>query len=146
MKYLINDLYVRCFDGNLFDYNEDKIIIGILNKDGSKLKDVVTGQIVDAVGLYQLVDFRRSEFGGNDMALGCMTGYRASTASLYQKMLAEIIDTYLAGSHKDPGIDIKKIAKVKTILNKLIKNNHLRELELQQKEKKHSVSAEERDF
>lgn len=142
MEYLMNDLYVRCFDGYLFDENDDKILIGILNNDRSKLKDVATGEIIDAVGLHQLMDFRKSEFGGNDMALGYMTGHRASTASIYQKMLAEFIDLQLSGEV----IDTKNIARVKSILNREIKKNHLRELKEEEQKVKLGLSEEERDF
>lgn len=137
MIYGIEDLYVKCYEENRFDENEDKVLIGFLNNDRSKLKDVITGQIVDTVCIQSLEDFVQY-----DLAIGYMTGHRASTASAYQKMLAEFINLQLSGA----SINEKNIERVKSILNREIKKNHKRELKSKEEKAKLSLSEEERDF
>jgi hypothetical protein len=149
MKYLINDLYYQCFLGSDYDKNEDKFLIGYLNKTGTKLKDVTTGQIVESGWFPKLKTLANDDYSGQGSAIGYMTGFRANSASLYQCVLAKTIDAYLSCDV----IDTKQIAKIKDIMNNEIIKNHNREIKLQgkfdTKKKKlesFSIDESERDF
>ena len=113
MKYTTNDLYVRCFERKDFNKNEDKFLIGFLNSDRTMLQDVVTQQVVE-VSQGDVININRLKTrlnGGNQMALGFMTGRRATSASLRQNILAQNINTILSNDE----ITDKDIAKIKKI-------------------------------
>ena len=42
MKYLTKELCFMYYHRDFYDYNDDKFLMGFLNKDKSKLKDVTT--------------------------------------------------------------------------------------------------------
>lgn len=149
MKYLVKDLHVKYFDGYVFDDSEDKFIIGPLNNEKTRIKDVLTGQIVDAIGYMPLSALKTFARGGNYMSLGCMTGCRANEASPHQRLLALVIDSYL----KDELVDTKQLEKIKQIMNnEIIKNNAKRikkeekNARLQKMQEEFEITEEERDF
>ena len=146
MKYLVEELYTRCFYGEDFEKSEDKFLIGILNNDKSKLKDVVTGQVVSAFATDRLVALKSSARGGNDMALGYMTGCEADYASARQGVLALIIDADL----KDRVVDTNQITRIKHIMNNEVIKYQKRQMKKKQMRSKedaeYAVSEDERDF
>lgn len=149
MKYLVKDLHVKYFDGYVFDDSEDKFIIGVLNNTKTKIKDVLTGQVVDAIGYMPLSALKTFARGGNYMSLGCMTGCRANEASPRQRLLALVIDSYLKGEL----VDTKQLEKLKQIMNnEIIKNNAKRikkeekNAKTQKLQEEYAITEEERDF
>lgn len=130
MKYLTKDLYTICYFGNNYDDNEDKFLIGYLNKDGNKLKDVTTGQIVEGgyfAKIRQLANLNNQSV--SNMALGYMTGLRADEATIYQCLLARYIDSVV---RKDT-IETEQVKRIKQILNKAIVKNHKKQLKIQER-------------
>ena len=43
MKYLVNELYTKCFYGDKYNNNQDKFVVGYKNHIGNKLK-VTSGE------------------------------------------------------------------------------------------------------
>lgn len=132
MKYTTNDLYVRCFERKDFDKNEDKFLIGFLNEDRTMLQDVITQQVVE-VASGEFLNISRMKIGlsgGTQMALGYMTGRRATDSSPRQKLLAQYINSILV---KDE-ISEKDIAKIKKIISNEVIKTHQKQLEKDSKE------------
>ena len=126
MKYTTNDLYVRCFERKDFDKNEDKFLIGFLNDDRTMLQDVVTQQVVEVTS-GEFLNISRLKIGlsgGSQMALGYMTGRRATSASPRQHLLAQYINSILS---KDE-ISDKEIAKIKKIISNEVVKTHKKQL------------------
>lgn len=149
MKYLTKELYIDCFRGKSYDNHQDKFLVGILNSDGTKLKDVITGEIVESFYFLPITSLQWYRNGGDNMALGYMTGLRANDASIRQHILAERINLILT---KDV-LEEKDIIKIKKIMNREIiknyekniaKNNRL--IEKENKLKKYSIDESERNF
>lgn len=126
MKYTTNELYVRCFERKDFDKNEDKFLIGLLNDDRTMLQDVVTQQVVEVVqgDFINIARLKTGLSGGSQMALGYMTGRRATSASPRQKLLAQYINSILA---KDE-ITEKEIAKIKKLIGNEVVKTHKKDL------------------
>ena len=120
MKYLTKELYIKCFHGNIYNENHDKFLIGILNNKKNKLKDVITGEIVEGFHFTHITSLKWFRDGGNNMALGYMTGLAAAYASIRQHILAERINSILT---KDV-LEEKDIIKIKNIMNKEIIRNY----------------------
>lgn len=149
MKYLTRELYINSFEGNRYNDHQDKFLIGILNSEKTKLKDVITGEIVENFHFTSITRLKMFRDGGNNMALGYVTGFRASDASIRQHMLAERINSILT---KDI-LDEKDIMKIKNIMNKEIVRNYEKNLQkiniANEKEKelnKYSIPESERKF
>ena len=112
MKYLVNELYTKCFYGDKYNNNQDKFVVGYKNHIGNKLKDVITGQIVEADYFETL-----SDMVIHHMTLGYMTGLDSNSATIKQQILARYIDKTIL---KNDILDSKQIAKIKNIMNKEI--------------------------
>ena len=85
----------------------------------------------------------------SNMALGYMTGLRASAATIYQSLLARYIDSVV----RKATIDTKQIEIIKSILNKGIVKNHNRQSKKQERLSKkqlhlqqYSVDETEKEF
>ena len=132
MKYTTNDLYVRCFERKDFDKNEDKFLIGFLNEDRTMLQDVITKQVIEvAPGEFLNISRMKTGLnGGIQMALGYMTGRRATSASPRQKLLAQYIDSILS---KDE-IGEKDVVKIKKIMSGEVIKTHQKQLANDSKE------------
>ena len=132
MKYPTNDLYVRCFERKDFDKNEDKFLIGFLNEDRTMLQDVITKQVIEvAPGEFLNISRMKTGLsGGIQMALGYMTGRRATSASPRQKLLAQYIDSILS---KDE-IGEKDVVKIKKIMSGEVIKTHQKQLANDSKE------------
>lgn len=112
MKYLVKELYTKCFYGDKYNNNQDKFVVGYKNHIGNKLKDVITGQIVEADYFETL-----SDMVIHHMTLGYMTGLDSKSATIKQQILARYIDKTIL---KNDILDSKQIAKIKNIMNKEI--------------------------
>ena len=149
MKYLTNQLHIKAFIGSQYEDSEDKILIGYLNNDGTKLKDVITGQIAEDSGFPQLSALKCFEHNGYGMALGYMTNCSACNASPRQHILAKYIDSAI----NNDVIGENKIASIKDILNREMVSVHDKEVKERDNLAKHnekiqqySIPDEERDF
>ncbi|MBE7074388.1 MAG: hypothetical protein E7376_00150 [Clostridiales bacterium] len=149
MEYLTEELYIACFHGKSYNDHHDKFLIGILNGEKKKLKDVITGEIVESFHFTPITRLKWFRDGGNNMALGYMTGLAAADASIRQHILAERINSILT---KDV-LEEKDIIKIKKIMNKEIIRNYEKKLQknnlLNEKEKKlqkYSIDESERNF
>lgn len=149
MKYLTSDLYFFDLGENRYNDHDDKFLIGILNNNKTKLKDIITGEIVEHFHFLPITRLNESKNGGNDVALGYITGFTATNASISQHILVEKINSILS---KDV-LEEKEIIKIKEIINKAIiknyekksmQNNLLNERERELK--KYSIDEGERDF
>lgn len=147
MKYLTDDLYVIYFDTNRYIDNDDKFLIGYLNNSRTKLKDVITGQILPT-GVNSLMPIKHINLGTN-MALRIMTSYQEYNASFHQKFLADEIDAMVTGEL----LDEREIIKIKDIMNKEITKTYLREkkqarkeAEKQAEKSKYKLTIEDREF
>ena len=104
MKYLVKELYTKCFYGDKYNNNQDKFVVGYKNHIGNKLKDVITGQIVEADYFETL-----SDMVIHHMTLGYMTGLDSNSATIKQQILARYIDKTIL---KNDILDSKQIAKI----------------------------------
>ena len=123
MKYLVNELYTKCFYGDKYNNNQDKFVVGYKNHIGNKLKDVITGQIVEADYFETL-----SDMVIHHMTLGYMTGLDSKSATIKQQILARYIDKTIL---KNDILDSKQIAKIKNIMNKKIVASHEKDVKKQ---------------
>lgn len=123
MKYLVNELYTKCFYGKEYDKNQDKFVIGYRNQIGNKLKDVITGQVVESDYFEKL-----SDMVDYPMTLGYMTGLDSNSATIKQQILARYIDKTIL---KNDVLDSKQIAKIKNIMNKEIVASHEKDVKKQ---------------
>lgn len=123
MKYLVNELYTKCFYGDKYNNNQDKFVVGYKNHIGNKLKDVITGQIVEADYFETLSDMII-----HHMTLGYMTGLDSNSATIKQQILARYIDKTIL---KNDILDSKQIAKIKNIMNKEIVASHEKDVKKQ---------------
>ena len=149
MKYLTSELYVECFFGSTYEESEDKFVIGFLNNEGTKLKDVVTGQIVEGSGFGPITALKSFKNYGNNMALGYMTGLRASDASVRQHVLAKVVDSALSGDV----VTTSQLLRIKNIINKEVVATHKKEIKKEERTKnkqkilqKYSIEESEKDF
>ena len=124
MKYLTKELYIACFHGKSYSDRNDKFLIGILNGEKKKLKDVITGEIVESIHFTPITRLKWFRNGGNNMAIGYITGLRASDDSIRQHILAEMVNSIL---NKDV-LEEKDIIKIKKIMNKEITRNYEKKL------------------
>ena len=123
MKYLVKELYTKCFYGDKYNNNQDKFVVGYKNHIGNKLKDVITGQIVKADYFETL-----SDMVIHHMTLGYMTGLDSKSATIKQQILARYIDKTIL---KNDILDSKQIAKIKNIMNKKIVASHEKDVKKQ---------------
>lgn len=145
MKYLTSELYAECFFGSTYEESEDKFVIGFLNNEGTKLKDVITGQIVEGSFFEPITALKSFNKNGNNMALGYMTGLRASDASLRQHVLAKVVDSALSGDV----VTTSQILRIKNIINKEVVATHKKEELTKNKQKtlqEYSIEESEKDF
>lgn len=151
MKYVVEDLCIKYFNGYEYDKNEDHFLIGYFNTDKTQFKDVATGKIVDCE---RGIDGRLASLmwfchGGNNMALGYMTGFRACDASVRQNILANYISIVLSKKI----VTDKQILKIKKIMNSEIykayakKVKEAEHLNKQKAEKeKYYINKSDREF
>lgn len=123
MKYLVKELYTKCFYGDKYNNNQDKFVVGYKNHIGNKLKDVITGQIVEADYFETL-----SDMVIHHMTLGYITGLDSNSATIKQQILARYIDKTIL---KNDILDSKQIAKIKNIMNKEIFASHEKDVKKQ---------------
>ena len=129
MKYLVNELYTKCFYGDKYNNNQDKFVVGYKNHIVNKLKDVITGQIVEADYFEKL-----SDMVIHPMTLGYMTGLDSNSATIKQQILARYIDKTIL---KNDVLDSKQIAKIKNIMNKEIVASHEKDVKKQNAKSKY---------
>lgn len=129
MKYLTKELYIKCFWGNDYEQNDDKFLIGYCNIAGNRIKDVVTGQIIEGDYFEPIKHLTSYAATINNMALGYMTGLRACDATAHQRLLAMFIDCWLKGDV----VDFNQIAKIKNIMNNQVIKTHNKELKKREK-------------
>lgn len=120
MEYLTKELCIACFLNKSYNDHRDKFLIGILNNEKNKLKDVITGEIVESFHFTPIARLKWFSCGGNNMALGYITGLAAANASIRQHILAEKINSILT---KDV-LEENDIIKIKTIMNREIIKNY----------------------
>lgn len=149
MKYLTSELYIASFHGQSYNDHQDKFLVGILNGDEKKLKDVITGEIVESFHFTPITRLKWFRNGGNNMAIGYITGFRANEASIRQYILAERINFILT---KDV-LEEKEIRLIKRIMNKEIIRNYekrnaknKRLIEREKDLNKYSINESERNF
>ena len=142
MKYLVGDLKFEFFAGNTYDKNEDKFLIGIQNSEKTKLKDVVTGQVVDASICWDLSDLKSSDNCGQGIALRLMVGFKFDQIKARHMFEMDIIDSIL----KRHVISERQIATVKRIMNREINLEHKNAQKRSVLEEKLGLTEEERDF
>ena len=142
MKYLVGDLKFEFFAGNTYDKNEDKFLIGIQNSEKTKLKDVVTGQVVDASICWDLSDLKSTDNGGDGLSLRLMTGFRLNQVKPRHIFEIDIIDSIL----KRHAISERQIATVKRIMNREINLEHKNAQKRSALDEKLGLTEEERDF
>ena len=142
MKYLVSDLKFEFFAGNTYDKNEDKFLIGIQNSDKTKLKDVVTGQVVDASICWDLSDLKSTDNCGQGIALRLMVGFNFDQIRARHMFEMDIIDSIL----KRHAISERQIATVKRIMNREINLEHKNAQKRSALEEKLGLTEEERDF
>lgn len=148
-RFLTNELYIdirNSYTANDYIIGEDNCIIGFLNSNKTKIKDIVTGEIRDFSNCPKLP---LSEIFENYMALDYMTNCKTANASAYQKVLAQII---LALTRKK-SITINGIKTIKNIMNTQISETiHKEEKEKQRIEKRnvklnqYKIDDSERNF
>lgn len=149
MEYLTSELYINYFFGKDYKDHQDKFLIGILNKDKNKLKDVITGEIVESWHFTPITRLKGFKNGGNNMAIGYITGFKGNQASIHQKIVAEKVNAILTKNV----LDEEDITKIKNIMNREIRNDHKksekkekRRSEKQQKLQKYSIDESQRNF
>ena len=120
MKYLTSELYIASFHGQSYNDHQDKFLVGILNRDEKKLKDVITGEIVESFHFVPITGLKWFRNGGNNMAIGYITGRSANKASIRQCILDAMINFILT---KDV-LEEKEIRLIKRIMNKEIIRNY----------------------
>lgn len=138
MKYLVNELYTKCFYGKKYDESQDKFVIGYKNEVGYKLKDVITGQIIEADYFEKLSDMVMYP-----MTLGYMTGLNSNNATIKQQILARYIDKTIL---KNDIIDSKQIAKIKNIMNKEIVATHEKKAKEQEEINQYKIDESDKQF
>ncbi len=148
-KFLTKQLYIKCFYGNEFDKSEDKFLIGFLNKEGSKLKDAITGQIVEDI---YFISIKNSRFLKTRI-FSLMTDGCSEIQTNFQYVKAEIISSILL----EDIVNEKQLAKIKKSMNKEIVKSHkkiekyleAKREEAEEKKKdleQYSIDESERDF
>lgn len=123
MKYYIDDLYMNCFTGTTYKDSEDKFLIGYVNakEDGFRLKDVTTGQSVKGQYFFHsITNLRSHKNNGADMALSYMTDFGSQKPTVYQHILAKVIDKLLS----EKSLDTKQIKLIKNIISNQVIKNH----------------------
>lgn len=149
MKYLTKELHIHYFCDKDFNKSDDTFLIGILNNNENKLKDVITGEVVENFHFTPITRLKFFRDGGNNMVMGYITGFNACNASIRQRVLAERINSIL----KNDVLEEKDIIKIKNIMNREIKKNYEKNIaksnRLIEKEKelnKYLIDESERDF
>ncbi len=141
-KFLTSELYIKCFNENDFDKSEDKFLIGYLNKEGDKLKDVITGQIVEG---YFISIYNKGEKLLETELIACMRERRGFDMTMLQAAKAETIASVLTKEV----IDKKQLAQIKKMMNKEIIKYHkkiMKELKRKEELNQYSIDESERDF
>lgn len=149
MKFLTKDLYFKCYFGSTYNESEDKFLIGYLNNSltgPTKLKDVVSGVIVEVTGYCDINELKSPNRGGEEMARLLMTNFWQEKVSIYQEILLNKIDNIL---YKEV-VDLKEIAKIKKIMNKEIVKSYEKQVadkeNAEETKKKYEVKDSQRDF
>ena len=139
MKYLQKELFFKCFEHSTYNESEDKCLIGYLNQSKTKLKDVVTGQIIESESfgeLYQLeslvdLTYERELKGG------------MMVRSFRDAMAVEKVRSIL----ENRVIDTKQIAKIKKIMNTGIIRSHNESIKRQnEKLEQYAIDEVDRNF
>ena len=145
MKYLTEELYfaIFCSKDNFYNHN-DKFLVGFLNNEKKKLKDVITGEIFESCDLRPIIGLSDMNF-----LMPYIAGPRLSGPSIRHWILADKINSILS---KDL-LEEKDIIKIKKILNKEIIRNfekvnlsREKERERERELKKYSINESEREF
>ena len=144
MKYLVKDLHVKSFCGYVFDDNEDKFIIGPLNNSETKIKDVITGQVVQAIAEWPLSALKTYVENGNYTCWGYLTGLCSDEKAPRQRLIARIISLYLKGDV----VDSKQLEIIKHLMNNEIKRINAKKTNAKKQKlyEKLTITEEERDF
>ena len=125
-KYLKSDLYADVRIYNEYVEGEDNFLIGCVNNEENKIKDVITGEVRDFPEQRPLYLVEE-----NNMAVGYMTCLKAALASPYQLYLGAKIRFML---RKDV-VTAKQIKTIKNIFNTQITKSMKKEQKEKEKEK-----------